>query len=377
MRKASHRWWCSAPTVVSCGEGHHDEHRGFRRTCCARVCIGRRQPHRPPRVRDDVGNVAVPVETIVMVVEPVGVFGDVNLSQPTPSSLGVSWDVHTDEPFANLTVSLNGTAIHQASIEEGAAPDLRSARGCGGRPDRGCKEHLSEDDVCHTTALPCLTNTTTLDLTDLQDLGLGGTCIDAVPDGNATDILVCQLQNNGLRQLWCRGPLRWRRRGRMDLHPPTWCRADVVGGQPCVHPPQRGPPGHASLVGVLVADRCPRGRAHHRAPRRELLSPPAEDGDQQSTSDDGSEASSGRDGMMLLIVFVMALLGIVALVLTLRISSRQHAVGREDDVTLPHASLQRRLRGRARNTWNPHPSIPKPRRITPVCLSKGTARRTR
>ena len=42
--------------------------------------------------------------------------------------------------------------------------------------------------------------------------------------------------------------------------------------------------------------------------------------------------------MMLLIVFVMALLGIVALVLTLRISSRQHAVGREDDVTLPHAS---------------------------------------
>ena len=71
-------------------------------------------------VRDDVGNVAVPVETIVMVVEPVGVFGDVNLSQPTPSSLGVSWDVHTDEPFANLTVSLNGTAIHQASIEEGS-----------------------------------------------------------------------------------------------------------------------------------------------------------------------------------------------------------------------------------------------------------------
>ena len=45
-------------------------------------------------VRDDVGNVAVPMETIVMVVEPVGVFGDVNLSQPTPSSFGVSWDVH-------------------------------------------------------------------------------------------------------------------------------------------------------------------------------------------------------------------------------------------------------------------------------------------
>ena len=68
------------------------------------------------------------------------------------------------------------------------------------------------------------------------------------------------------------------------------------------------------------------------------FAPPAGDGDNQSTSDDGSEASSGGGGMMVLIVSVMALLGIVALVLTLRISSRQHAVGREDDDTLPHSS---------------------------------------
>ena len=41
--------------------------------------------------------------------------------------------------------------------------------------------------------------------------------------------------------------------------------------------------------------------------------------------------------MMVLIVSVMAVLGIGALVLTLRISSRQHAAGREDDGTLPHS----------------------------------------
>ena len=292
-------------------------------------------------VRDDMDNVAVPMEIIVMVVEPVGVFGDVNLSQSNPSSFDVSWDVRTDDLLANLTVSLNGTAIHQASIEEGNGSlsfDLLAV--AADVLTTGATSTSARIDVCHATTLPCLTNTTTLDLTDLQDLGLGGTCIDAVPDGNATDILVCQLQNNGLRPVvvsWSTSVDGVEDGWTFTLQPGAERTLWEANPAFTLHNEIHRTTQAWSVSWLLTA-------AHEGGPTTVLhdgnfsFAPPAEDGDQQSTSDDGSEANSGGGGMMVLIVSVMAVLGIGALVLTLRISSRQHATGREDDAALPHSS---------------------------------------
>ena len=279
-------------------------------------------------VRDDAGNAATPLDAIVTAVEPVGVFGSVSIVQTTSATFEVEWDVQTDASSANLTVSVNGTAIHHASVDEGrgnmtfdvltAASDAIAA---------GAMSATVTADVCHLTTSDCLSNITLLDLTDLQNLGLGGTCIDAVPDGNATDILVCQLSNDGLRPVM----VTWS----------TTVDGSEEGWNITLQPGAERVVWEANPAFILhnEAHRATQAWAvswtltasHVGGPITVLhdgafsFTPPAEDSDKQSTSDDGSEASSGDAGMMALIVVVMALMGLVPLMLTLRISARRHS----------------------------------------------------
>ena len=292
-------------------------------------------------VRDDAGNVATPIETTVVVAQPVGVFGNVALDQSNPSSFEATWAVQTDEPLANLTVFLNGTAVHRATIEEGSGFQRFDLLATAEEVLRtGATSTSATIEVCHATVSECLTNTTLLDLTDLQDLGLGGTCIDAVPDGNATDLLVCQVQNNGLRPV----VVSWSTT--VDGSEDGWSLTLEPGAERTLweanpaftlHNDVHRTTQAWSVSWVLTA-------AHEGGPSTVLhegsfsFAPPAEDGDNQSTLDDGSEASSSGSRMLVLIVSGMVLLGILALVLTLRISSRQHAVGREGDATVPRSS---------------------------------------
>jgi len=62
----------------------------------------------------------------------------------------------------------------------------------------GASEAVLDVDLCHLEVDSCLSNRTVLDLSMLQDLGLSGTCVSTAPDGNASDLFVCQIANNGL-----------------------------------------------------------------------------------------------------------------------------------------------------------------------------------
>ena len=157
-------------------------------------------------VEDRDGNLAGPVEVNVTVVEAVGVFGDVTLGLAEFTELTVAWDFLSDQPAARLTVSLNGSEVHEEAVTEGEGQVTLDLLTVGAEMlASGAMSAVVEAKLCHLDQAMCLTNSTLVDLTELQQLGLEGSCLTATPDGNASDLLVCQIRNDGWRPV----TLRW------------------------------------------------------------------------------------------------------------------------------------------------------------------------
>ncbi|MGB2506645.1 MAG: hypothetical protein ACPIFP_02865 [Candidatus Poseidoniaceae archaeon] len=291
-------------------------------------------------VRDDVGNVAAPVETVVKAVEPVGVFGSVNLFQPNPTSFEATWDVQTDEPLANITVFLNGNAVHRSSIEEGNGSltfDLLTV--AADVLGTGATSTSASIEVCHINVSMCVTNTTLLDLADLQDLGLGGSCIDTVPNGNATDIIVCQLSNEGLRPVelsWVTSVDGSQDGWNLTLQPGAERTLWEANPAFILHNEAHRSTQAWTVSWALTA-------AHGGGPITVLhegefsFVPSTVDDVNKSTTDEGSAGGSGG-GVTVLIVAVIALLGAGSLMLTLRTSAQQRKAKAEETPPLQEAS---------------------------------------
>ena len=284
-------------------------------------------------VLDEFGNTAEPMEVDVLVMEPIGVFGHLQASRITPTEVAVGWEFQTDQPTALLSVALNGTLFHEAVVPEGqgnvtfdlltVANDLLLA---------GEMHANLSTNLCHTNGSGCLSNQTLLDLTDLQSLGLGGSCIDAVPDGNATDVIVCQITNNGFR------PVRLTWQTTVDGAEERWNRTIQPGVEWTIW--EANPAfiqyneAHRSTVAWNVS--WSMTAFHELGPVTVLhegtfaFTPPVVDDERQSSADDAPEGTF-RDALdFILIVGLMVFLGVGSLMLTLRVAARQ-AEEREDD----------------------------------------------
>jgi len=150
-------------------------------------------------VLDADGNAATPVEVTVTVDQPVGVFGQVGVERDGDTGLNVTWSFLSDLPAANLSVRLDGVVVDAMAVGEGEGRlslDLLTA--AAAPLASGANEAVLDVDLCHLETDSCMSNRTVLDLSMLQDLGLSGTCVSTTPDGNASDLFVCQIANNGL-----------------------------------------------------------------------------------------------------------------------------------------------------------------------------------
>lgn len=286
-------------------------------------------------VLDDVGNPASPVEFDFLVKEPVGVFGSLQATRATPTEVSVEWDFQTDQATAFLSVALNGTRFHEAEVTEGqgnatfdllaVANDLLVA---------GAMQANLSVTLCHANGSGCLTNGTLLDLTDLQSLGLGGSCLDAVPDGNATDVIMCQMVNTGFRPV----TLTWQTT--LDGTEDGWAISVEPGMEWTIW--EANPAfieyneAHRSSVAWNVSWRMT--ASHHEGPVTVLhegtfaFTPLVVDDEGQDTLDDATEGASGNAFQFVLIVGLMAVLAGGSLMLTLRVAAQQ-AKAREDDQT--------------------------------------------
>lgn len=150
-------------------------------------------------VLDADGNAATPVEASVTVDQPVGVFGNVGVLFDGPTGLNVTWSFLSDLPAANLSVLVDGVVVESMAIDEGDGRLALDVLTAASTPlAAGATSAVLDVEVCHLQDGTCLTNRTVLDLAPLQDLGLSGTCVSMTPDGNGSDLLVCQIANNGL-----------------------------------------------------------------------------------------------------------------------------------------------------------------------------------
>lgn len=284
-------------------------------------------------VLDEVGNSALPVEADFLVAEPVGVFGRLLATRTTPTEVSVGWDFQTDQPTAFLSIALNGTLFHEAEVAEGqgnetfdlltVANDVLMA---------GAMEANLSVTLCHTNDSGCLTNVTLLDLTELQSLGLGGSCLDAVPDGNATDVIMCQIINNGFRPV----TLTWQTA--VDGTEDGWAITVQPGMEWTIW--EANPAfikyneAHRSSVAWNVT--WSMTASHPSGPATVLhdgtysFAPPVLDDEEEDGLDDSAKGTSGDAFSFVLIVGAMVLLGVGSLMLTLRVAAQQ-AKEREDD----------------------------------------------
>lgn len=280
-------------------------------------------------VRDEGGNVATPIEVNVSVEERIGVDGTLHATRINSTAVEVAWDFRTDESTAQLTVQLDGTEVLTTSVPEGegsqtldlllVANDLLAT---------GAQHATLSVELCHYAVDECLTNTSVLNLTELQQLGLEGTCLTDAPDGNATDLLVCQISNNGLRPV----VLTWTTL--VDGTEDGWTLTLAPGAQRTLW--EANPAfvmhneDHRSTEEWGVSWHL--SAAHEGGPSTPLQSgeftftPPEEndDGEGEQTSQDDGTGSSERGPMLLLLGALFAvLLAVVPLVLTLRVGRRQ------------------------------------------------------
>ena len=300
-------------------------------------------------VLDEFGNTAEPMEVDVLVMEPVGVFGHLQASRTAPTEVLVGWEFQTDQPKALLSVALNGSMFHEAAVAEGegnvtfdlltVANDLLLA---------GAMHANLSVNLCHTNGSGCLSNQTLLDLTDLQSLGLGGSCIDTVPDGNATDVIVCQIINRGFR------PVRLTWQTTVDGAEDGWNRTIQPGVEWTIW--EANPAfiqyneAHRSTVAWNVT--WSMTAFHQQGPSTILhegtfaFTPPVEDDEKQNSLEDAAGSALDDALAFILIAGLMVSLAVGSLMLTLRVAAQQ-AKGREDEVEaerpLPASELKETL----------------------------------
>jgi hypothetical protein len=285
-------------------------------------------------VLDEIGNPAPPVESEFLVEEPVGVFGSLQSTRTTPTEVSVEWDFQSDQATALLSVALNGTPFHQTEVAEGQGNETFDLLTIGNDLLVGgaLQANLSVT-LCHTNDSGCLTNVTLLDFTNLQSLDLGGSCLEAVPDGNATDVIVCQIINRGFRPVM----LTWQTT--VDGVEDGWNRTIQPGVEWTIW--EANPAfiqyneAHRSTVAWNVT--WSMTAFHQQGPSTILhegtfaFTPPAEDDEKQTSLDDTAGGTLDDALAFMLIAGLMVFLAVGSLMLTLRVAAQQ-TKGREDEV---------------------------------------------
>ena len=292
-------------------------------------------------VRDEGGNTATPVEANVSIEERIGVDGTLQTNRANSTTVEVIWDFRTDESTAQLTVHLDGTQVHANPVPEGGgsvALDLLTA--ANDLLATGAQQATLSVELCHYTVDECLSNTSVLDLTDLQDLGLEGTCLTDALDGNATDLMVCQISNNGLRPV----VLTWATAA--DGIEDGWTLTLLPGVQRTLW--EANPAFtqyneiHRSTQEWAVSWSL--SAAHEGGPSTILQSGeftfippqgPDEGEDNQTSQDDGAGSSAGEAVWVVLTVLVFVVPAVVSLLLVLRMARKQAEGSNEEKAFEP------------------------------------------